>query len=219
MDLTDPANRRKSRDARFIERVFTPAEKDLIFSSPEPDRTLWSLWACKEAAFKAVSRAARVPGEISSSPRKYPVTLELPVAAGARNTLTKGWVATPAGRIPVKLTGNGSYVHALASTLRQAQCGACKDADAAAVPWRVCSVNLGRSEITPHVQSAIVRREAKKVLAGYINADPRDLKIVRRKGEGGSLGPPVVLVRGRESGIEISLSHDGVFLAYAFLGC
>jgi hypothetical protein len=208
--LTDPANRRKSANARFIERVFTPGEKDLILSSPDPDRTLWSLWACKEAAFKAVSRDAGGPGgAISSSPRKYPVTLELPVAAGVRETRIKGGVATPAGRIPVKLASSGSYVHALAT--------AGEDACAAAIPWRVCSINLARKEITPNVQSALVRREAKNVLAGHLNADPRDLKIIRRKGEGGSLGPPVVLVRGRESGIEISLSHDGVFLAYAFL--
>lgn len=216
MDLTDPANSRKSENARFIERVFTPGERDLIFSSPDPDHALWSVWACKEAAFKAVSKApGNSDGTLSSSPLKYRVSLELPftdnTAAAVKNRtmIFRGSVSTPAGILPLRMVRNSSYAHAVASTG--------EDDTVGSVSWVVCNVNLRRNEITPHVQSMLVRRAAKMKLAGYIKANPQDLEIVRRKRNGSGLGHPVLLVRGRESGIDISLSHDGLFLAYAFL--
>lgn len=209
MDLTDPANRRKSEDARFIERVFTPGEAGLIFSAPEPDRALWSIWACKEAAFKALSKVEA----ISSSPLKYSVSLDISardyIIAKGRARMLRGSVATPAGDLPLRLVRNNSCIHAIASTGT--------DIEISSVFWVICNINLRRNDITPHIQSMLVRRAAKMKLAKYINADPQDMEIVRRKRNGSGLGPPVLLISGEESGIEISLSHDGVFLAYAFL--
>ncbi len=212
MDLTDPANIGKSEDARFIERVFTPAEKGLIFTSADPDKALWSVWAGKEAAFKAVSKYSE-GGAPSSSPRKFEVSLDFPPEEGSSMARTRtesfqGSASTPAGTIRLRIVRNSTYVHAVAAT---------GGVDAAAsVSWAVCSIDLRRREVTPHVQSMLVRRAAKMKLAGYVDADPQELEIVRRKRNGSGLGPPILLVRGRESGIEISLSHDGLFLAYAF---
>lgn len=206
--MTDSGNNRKSEDVRFIERVFTPAEKDLIFSSLRsdgPDQALWSLWACKEAAFKAVSKS----GAVSSSPLEYTVFLNPAGVANGKIRMFRGSVSTPAGILPLRLVRNSNYVHAVAST------GA--DETINSVFWVVCNINLRRSEVTPHMQSMLVRRAVTMKLAKYINASPQDMEIVRRKRNGSGLGPPVLLVGGRESGIEISLSHDGLFLAYAFL--
>jgi len=212
VDLTDPANSQKSKDARLIERVFKSAEADLIFSSPDPDQTLWSIWACKEAAFKAISKAEKKK-RISSSPLKYSVSLDLSGPgdwiARARARMFRGSVITPAGSVPLRLVRNSNYVHALAST------GA-DDAIGSAF-WTVCKVNLNRSDITADIQSMLVRRAVKTKVAGYVNADPKDLEIVRPKKNDSSLGPPVLLVGGKQSSIDISLSHDGVYLAYAFL--
>lgn len=209
MDLTDPANCRKSEDARFIDRVFTPDETGLISSAPEPDIVLWSIWACKEAAFKAISKTEKV----SSSPRKYSVSLDAAqrdrIAAKRRADVFSGSVATPAGNLPLRLVRNRNYVHAVASTGTEAEMNS--------VFWAVCNINLKRKEITPYIQSMLVRRAAKAKLAEYVQADPRDVEIVRRKKDDGSLAPPILVVRGKEAGIEISLSHDGVYLAYAFL--
>lgn len=208
--MTDPANIRKSEDARFIERVFTPFEAGLIFSSPEPDQVLWSLWACKEAAFKAISKA----GEISSSPLKYSVSLDFParnnISAKGRAGLIKGSVTTPAGDLLLKLVRNKKYVHALAST----------DADTEMNPalWGICKINLRRTDITPYIHSMLVRRALKMKLAKYVKANPQEMEIVRRpKQDGTGVGSPALLIGGKESGIDISLSHDGVYLAYAFL--
>ena len=45
---------------------------------------------------------------------------------------------------------------------------------------------------------------------------PRDrLEIVRRPNAGGRPGPPELLMDGRATGVDISLSHDGPFVAFA----
>ena len=69
MDLTDPENRRKGNDARYISRILNPRELEMVSSSPDPDTMLWSLWACKEASYKALVKIRKV----SSSPLKYSV--------------------------------------------------------------------------------------------------------------------------------------------------
>ena len=74
VDLTDPDNIGKSRDRRFIARVFTPEEQVRIDRSESPDTTLWMFWAAKEAAFKAISKSR--PG-LSFIHRAYVVTLPL----------------------------------------------------------------------------------------------------------------------------------------------
>lgn len=55
-DVVDLAVAGKAGDARFLGRVFTPAERAWLSRSPQPDLALWRLWAAKEAAYKAWSR-------------------------------------------------------------------------------------------------------------------------------------------------------------------
>ncbi len=55
VDLKEPDNRGKSGDERFLARVFTAQERELIAQAAAPDTLLWSFWAAKEAAYKAVS--------------------------------------------------------------------------------------------------------------------------------------------------------------------
>ena len=42
------------------------------------------------------------------------------------------------------------------------------------------------------------------------------MKIVRQPGEKG-LGPPLLHIEGIESAIDLSISHDGSYVAYAYL--
>lgn len=56
LDVVDPRGRRivgKASDTRFVERIFTPAERERIRRADDPDLELWLHWAAKEAAFKA----------------------------------------------------------------------------------------------------------------------------------------------------------------------
>ncbi|PIP08679.1 MAG: hypothetical protein COX51_03190, partial [Syntrophobacteraceae bacterium CG23_combo_of_CG06-09_8_20_14_all_50_8] len=52
VDLTHPHAKGKSRDLRFLKRVFLPDEERQILASHEPDTMLWTLWTGKEAAYK-----------------------------------------------------------------------------------------------------------------------------------------------------------------------
>ncbi|MDX1568780.1 MAG: 4'-phosphopantetheinyl transferase superfamily protein, partial [Longimicrobiales bacterium] len=56
VDLRHPRCQGKSRDRRFVERVFTFEEALVIYESEDPDRAVWRAWAAKEAAFKVVSK-------------------------------------------------------------------------------------------------------------------------------------------------------------------
>lgn len=48
--------RSKPGDSRFCQRVFTAEERELIQGAEEPVTMLWTLWAAKEAAYKAFSK-------------------------------------------------------------------------------------------------------------------------------------------------------------------
>ncbi|MBI9074814.1 MAG: 4'-phosphopantetheinyl transferase superfamily protein [Desulfatibacillum sp.] len=104
VDILAPEARDKHLDQRFVGRAFTPREQDTIHSSRKPGPMLWALWACKEAAYKAVSR--NNPG-VSSWPKKYEVELDKQGNKGA------GWVTTPAGVVYVRVIFQEKFVHAI----------------------------------------------------------------------------------------------------------
>jgi phosphopantetheinyl transferase (holo-ACP synthase) len=57
-DIVDLAvARRESRWQRrgYLDKLFTAGEQLLIRQAPDPERQLWLLWTCKEAAYKAWS--------------------------------------------------------------------------------------------------------------------------------------------------------------------
>lgn len=103
--LADPANLGRSGDARLLKRVLTPAERLLVQISTDPDRMLWSLWAAKEAGYKALVR--------DQGPRAFsPVEFEV-IPEPARNaaTVRRGpWSA------PVRWHQGPDYVHAVAAS-------------------------------------------------------------------------------------------------------
>ncbi|MEM6515182.1 MAG: 4'-phosphopantetheinyl transferase superfamily protein [Bacteroidota bacterium] len=41
---------------RFLEKIFTENERQIIFSSPDKHKIVWRLWSMKEAAYKAYRR-------------------------------------------------------------------------------------------------------------------------------------------------------------------
>lgn len=76
VDLYDPDSRGVLDNHAFLDRVFVPAEREILARLREPDmaaRMAWSLWAGKEAAYKAL-RAARA--ELVWSPRAFVVHIE-----------------------------------------------------------------------------------------------------------------------------------------------
>lgn len=55
----------------YLDKIYTPAEQQLIFQAANPSLTLWILWSMKEAAYKIVNR---LTGIRSYSPLSYVCT-------------------------------------------------------------------------------------------------------------------------------------------------
>jgi phosphopantetheinyl transferase (holo-ACP synthase) len=56
VDLQDPAIAQSHLRERFVARVCCESERTLLAGSAQPKVMLWSLFAAKEAAFKAISK-------------------------------------------------------------------------------------------------------------------------------------------------------------------
>jgi phosphopantetheinyl transferase (holo-ACP synthase) len=199
----------KSLNTRFINRVFTPNEQRRIFNSPHPDTILWALWAGKETAYKIVCKDDPC---VPSSPRLYEVSLFQDRDSHEEDCFFNGkasfdgGVDTPNGRVHIRIFITRDYVH----------CTGCTDSAKAidSVVWH--TDNIGPvPQSSPDYESTCVRNALKKHLSAYVDRETKDIEIRREKGPRG-LGPPLVYINGRQSAIDISLSHDGRFAAYAF---
>ncbi len=197
VDLKDPENIGKSGDDRFLRRVFTAGEREWIASLPSPDAVLWSLWAAKEAAYKAVSRADPAACSI---PRQYPVVLETGIAADTTTRLT-GTVITPRGELIFEVTVSAEWVHALAAGTEKALHRLCR---------RVQRLEGGEGAADP---SAFVRGALLREIARRLGCPVGDLSVVK---EPDGPGAPRILFRGNLLATEVSLSHDGRVAAFAF---
>ena len=189
VDLVDRESDPAALHPRYLQRVFTGAEREALSSSGQvTDRVeLWSRWAAKEATFKAL--AARCPA-LSFSPRAFVTALE-PLADGQR----RGWVEHGGRRIPVLLHHSASVLHAVAAT-----------ADELDRCHLLCAVTPVMADQDP---SSSVRRAARRCLARQLRCDEQEVHIIGRR-------PPRFLVAGRPTGISLSLSHHGAWVAAAF---
>ncbi len=160
---------------------------------------LWVLWASKEASYKAVSKSQ--PG-ISSSPREYEVSLQKNIT----NPSVSGVVKTPNGSIPVRIFKTNNSIHCIATT------GTTESIDS--IIWGVQRIT-GDQRSPQYSESFAVREAAKKHLSLYFNLSPDEIEIRRSKGARG-LEAPVVYINDCLAGVDISLSHEGEFVAYAF---
>ncbi len=226
VDLKHPENQGKSRDDRFLGRVFTAEERARIAGAPCPETLLWALWAAKEAAFKVVTRDDPA---VCSTPRKYAILLDAgyesgtaagaeksggPVApavndlSGASHSLKKsdicltGRAITPRGELALRILVTDDYVHALS---------AATTSDLDRMLQRVDLMDLGEDS---REASAFVRRQLLSEIACSLDCPLGELSVAKEP-----LGPgaPFVLYRERRLAVDISLSHDGRFAAFAFM--
>ncbi len=181
-----------------MKRVFTPDERERISGAKCPDAMLWSLWAAKETAYKIVRK---ISPDVSSVPVVYGVTY----GEEAEQALS-GAVNTPCGRVAVRSFINLEYVHCIGVS------GSPNDIND--VIWGV-EENGETEESTAVDESLCARQTAGRRLVAYLHAAPGEIDIRRPESSTG-LGPPLVYCRGIHTEIDISLSHDGRFVAYAF---
>jgi len=184
----------KSRYSRFLKKILTDAEIEFIKNAENPDAALWSLWACKETAYKVIKKSFP---DTAFIPRRWPVTFN--------KTKTKyldGEVMIPdAGGVFIRLFSNPEYVHCI---------GADNPAQLNKLIWSV--EVLPEEETNPSVFS---RHCLAQSLAQHFSLNLHQIKIVRKR-KNGELQPPCVYVDGGKTDIDISLSHDGRFVAYAY---
>jgi phosphopantetheine--protein transferase-like protein len=197
VDLKDPENIGKSRDDRFLCRVFTAGERELIASVSSPDTLLWSLWAAKEAAYKTVSSTDPA---VCSIPRRYHVVLETENSAG-KAVRVAGKVITPRGEVALEVAVSAEWVHALAAGAEETLKRLCH---------RVKRLEEGKGAVNP---SAFVRGVLLREIARRLDCPVGDLSVVKNPDVP---DVPRVLFRGRLLAAEVSLSHDGRFAAFAF---
>jgi phosphopantetheine--protein transferase-like protein len=202
VDLCHPQAIARYEDQRFINRVLTPAEQEILRSSSFPNQCLWSFWAAKESAYKAISRSFPL---VSSSPKQYEVSID---DIGSPFVF-HGIVTTP--ELPVKIQGEIriDYVYCLGVTG--------KDVDDQTIETGIYPIPIENLEdiILPDQESSFVRKLAKDRIAAHLGVKVYQIQI-RRKIIADQPGPPEVFVQGEKIPVNISLSHDGRFVAFAF---
>ena len=226
VDLTDPRVYGKASDVRFLERIFGEEERAAIAGATDSDLELWQRWAAKETAYKAVSKLRGSPptfahrafvvswahsGEQDGSPGRrsgsvlYESTIIHIEAAWDRQTVhVVGWVGDPA---------HLRWDDMLRSRLARL--------DEPGAAWSGPRTELER-RLTPRELEAVyskasvaVRIAARAAIADALAVDERRLEIVCAPGKPGRR-PPHVLVDGEPGTVDVSLSHDGEWIAWAF---
>jgi len=192
VDLEAPGNAGKSRESRFVDRVFTEEERLLIHGASRPDRLLWLLWAAKEAAYKAVSRDDPAVGSI---PRRYAVCLD-GAEPGPGGSQTAGRVITPKGTMALAVFATAQWVHALAGDIPPD--GFCHE---------VAFVAGGEDP------SAAARVNLLQAIGRQAGCPTESFSILR---DPDGPGAPGLFFRGSQLSVPFSLSHDGRFTAFAY---
>lgn len=173
------------------------AELDRLARAPERADLLWSYWAAKESAYKALRTV--LPG-LCFAPRQFAVELSA-VGPGA----WRGRVYADGRRVRVRLRRTSDYVHAVARVEGDPGTGAGTSPRLA--------VRVGQvGSLLPAQSSAAARALLAEVLAQRLGCAPGAIEIARRSPRG---MPPSVRVGGAIVPVDVSLSHHGRFVAAA----
>lgn len=215
VDLRWAKSRHKLDDARFLDRVFSVEERDLIQASRDPEHTLWLLWAAKESAFKVVSK--RRGGAPVFAHASFRVTL-----VGT----DRGRVDHEDDRVPwAAARADQDLLHVVAwsaddrkrpapvaGRLGGSIAGAARLPSGAGVPRE----RLGKRELeSVHgPASAWVRIHARRHLARLMGEEEDAVAIVCEGGPAGRT-PPRALIHGEPSAWDVSLSHHKGWLGWA----
>ena len=183
VDLGDPQIAEHHLRPRFVARVCSEEERGRVRDA----RSLWSLFASKEAAYKVLMKLGFEPGfghreivvaEDLRSVRWRDVSLHLRVEATDDRVHAVAWEGEAEPSWGAEQTG---------------------DRDLSAAARALLCAALARE--------------------GRVSMLTRTVSVVRdpRQGSWDGFGPPRVVSRGEPLDVDVSLSHDGRFAAYAAL--
>jgi phosphopantetheine--protein transferase-like protein len=226
VDLQRPGSIGKAAHDRFVERVFSPKEQETIHASVDPDRMLWLHWAAKEAAYKVACKFLTHPVFTHS---RFEVTLQRHPASCASGCDCQQ-------TLPARVSYNGVVValnillshvavHAYGAAVADGTAGRPEEVIAGMAAGEPgaqrglgsLAVSFSAAELRSiHTrQSALVRLHAKAALARHLGLPPDRLQIIR-PGSKGDWQPPRVFIDDQSADIDLSLSHHGAFVAWAF---
>jgi phosphopantetheinyl transferase (holo-ACP synthase) len=233
VDLANPRTEGRATDERFVARVFDLEEREAIATEGGSDVELWSRWAAKEAAFKAISKVIGLQPTFLHRTFKveWAGEREADAGEGARDdpeesVVRRGAVlhADHVARVSVRLRPGA--VHAVAF------CTPNGEAPAVDLHRRVARLDesgscwAGRLEdlmgrfsqreagAVRSLESAAVRLGARQDVARMLGVLEERVEIVCDPGPA-TRRPPRVLVDGRGAPADVSLSHDGRWIAWA----
>ena len=192
-------NAGKSRDSRFLKKILTIAEIDFVQNAENHDKALWVLWSCKETAYKVIKKKYVAAAFL---PCRWEVILQKSEAA-----CLDGEVQIPdAEAVYVRLFSHFRYVHCIGTDHPA-------DLDRVVSKIEVLPEKENKKKIDP---SLFARKCLTLSIADFSHVNLSDIRINRVQDKS-ELQPPHVYIGGIKSDIDISLSHDGQFVAYAFL--
>jgi len=186
----------EKREFALSKKILTDAEIEFVKNAERSDEALWSLWASKETAYKVINKTYP---DTSFTPRRWQVVFNK-----FKSEYAEGKVEI-AGKdgIFIRLFSNSDYIHCI---------GTDKPEELDNIISGIAV--LPEKEKNPSLFSRLCLI---KSLTKHYLLDFHQIKIKRIK-EKGELQPPRAYIDGRKTeDIDISLSHDGRFIAYAFL--
>jgi hypothetical protein len=235
VDLAAPRTKGKAADERFVRRVYKADERVAIASSPDPDLEIWCRWAAKETGYKVVSKLLGAPPpfvhqafHVVWAPRDDALQ-----GAGGESVLRTGAVHYGATQ-----PGSGGGLQAIVTVeiaddaLHAVGFGAPGGVlprvplerrvallDERAAPWAGSLQRLTERlssqerDAVYSRSSAAVRLGARAHLAEALGIEEARIEIVCAPGPA-SQRPPHVLVDGEPAAADVSLSHDGQWIAW-----
>jgi phosphopantetheine--protein transferase-like protein len=230
VDLAEPGVAGKEHDRRFMARVFTPEERERILSAAAPTLALWKTWTAKEAAFKIASKLRE---GLVFAHQKFEV---VPADAGEPERVAGEaighWASVYVDDLEIRVRWETArdYVHCIGQLARHG--------DADALRTRRELLNGSRPMLAGIVSEghtlpgALSRAERASV---HSTASERARLLARRLMarweqhlQGAEIvrlwrswgwSAPVISREGRPvPGFDVSLSHDGRFVAVAMTG-
>jgi phosphopantetheinyl transferase (holo-ACP synthase) len=187
VDLTDPLISDYHRRERFVSRVCAAEERATVLTAAD----LWALFAAKEAAYKALTKLGHSPGFAHR---------EILVAADLRAVSWRG------RNLDLSVEKAEHHVHALAWSGR-----ACRPL-AMVARWSTLPLRTGLE-----MEGVAARALLCALVGAATGLAAGELKVVRDPVAGAwdGFGPPRVECRGTVVDADVSLSHDGPFVAAA----
>lgn len=242
VDLGHPrvAGKRTGRD-RFEARILDPSEREALAREEDPWAALWLYWAAKEAVFKSVSKAIGSPPPFRHA--LFRIRLEpsegSPCRAGSfHDALPTQYKEGRPRKLQVR-KGRGCYgdfrtclwiemgpgwVHALSwmGDLTEDLPSRLRYGVAPLVPppgdWKQAlraRFSPGEWDGLHHAGSALARLEARAALAAALGVEEQRLEVTAGPGRPGRRIPQVLL-DGRNTPLDLTLSHHGGWVGWGF---